>query len=46
MSGLYDNSGVSGNPLAGKFSLPNGGLEAPGLPVRPFGMRRGARVSG
>ena len=44
--GIYDNSGVSGNPLAGKFSLPNGGLESPGLPVRPFGMRRGARVSG
>jgi hypothetical protein len=43
---LYDNSGVSGNPLAGKFGLPNGGLEAPGLPVRPFGMRRGAGVSG
>ena len=43
---LYDNSGVSGNPLAGKFGLPNGGLESPGLPVHPFGMRRGAGVSG
>ena len=27
---LYDNSGVSGNPLAGKFGLPNGGLEFAG----------------
>ena len=43
---LYDNSGVSGNPLAGKFGLPNGQLEAPGLPVHPFGMRRGVQVSG
>ena len=43
---LYDNSGVSGNPLAGKFGLPNGRLEAPGLPVHPFGMRRGVQVSG
>ncbi|HEY1780305.1 MAG TPA: hypothetical protein VGG79_07720 [Roseiarcus sp.] len=43
---LYDNSGVSGNPLAGKFNLPTGGLESPGLPVHPFGMRRGAGVSG
>ena len=43
---LYDNSGVSGNPLAGKFALPQGGLESPGLPVHPFGMRRGAGVSG
>ncbi len=43
---LYDNSGVSGNPLAGKFALPQGGLESPGLPVHPFGMRRGTGVSG
>jgi len=43
---LYDNSGLSGNPLAGKFNLPQGGLESPGLPVHPFGMRRGAGVSG
>jgi hypothetical protein len=44
---LYDNSGLSGNPLAGKFGLPNGtGVEAPGLTVQPFGMRRGAKVSG
>ncbi len=43
---LYDNSGVNGNPLAGKFALPTGGLESPGLPVHPFGMRRGAGVSG
>lgn len=44
--GLYDNSGVSGNPLAGSFAIPSGGLESPGLPVRPFGMRRGYLVSG
>ena len=44
--GLYDNSGVSGNPLAGKFNTPAGVLEVPGLPVKPFGMRRGAGVSG
>jgi hypothetical protein len=43
---IYDNSGVLGNPLAGKFALPGGGLESPGLPVRPWGMRRGAMVSG
>jgi hypothetical protein len=44
--GLYDNSGVSGNPLAGSFAIPSGGSESPGLPVRPFGMRRGYLVSG
>ncbi len=43
---LYDNSGVAGNPNAGAFALPAGGLELPGLPVRPWGMRRGAAVSG
>jgi hypothetical protein len=37
---------VSGNPLAGKFGLPAGGLESPGLPVKPFGMRRGTQVGG
>ena len=41
---LYDNSGLSGNPLAGMFSIPGGGQEAPGLGVKPFGMRRGAQV--
>ena len=44
-NGLYDNSGVSGNPLAGKFNTPNGNLEAPGLPVKPFGMHFGVQVS-
>ena len=44
--GLYDNSGVSGNPLGGKFNTPNGGLEAPGLPAKPFGMHFGAQVGG
>lgn len=44
--GLYDNSGVSGNPLGGSFNTPAGVLEVPGLPVKPFGMRRGAGVSG
>jgi hypothetical protein len=43
---LYDNSGVAGNPNAGAFALPASGLESPGLPVRPWGMRRGAAVSG
>jgi len=43
---LYDNSGLSGNPLAGMFSIPGGGQEAPGLGVKPFGMRRGAQVGG
>ena len=43
---LYDNSGVSGNPLGGMFSIPGGGQEAPGLGVKPFGMRRGAQVGG
>jgi len=46
MSNLMDNSGVPGNPLAGKFNTPAGNLESTGLPVRPFGMRRGAQVSG
>jgi hypothetical protein len=46
MSNLMDNSGVPGNPLAGKFNTPAGNLESPGLPVRPFGMRRGTQVSG
>jgi hypothetical protein len=46
MSNLMDNSGVSGNPLAGKFLTPAGNLESTGLPVRPFGMRRGVQVSG
>ena len=43
---LYDNSGLTGNPLAGMFSIPGGGQEAPGLGVKPFGMRRGAQVGG
>ncbi len=43
---LYDNSGATGNPLAGKFAIPQGGQELPGLPVRPWGMRRGSQVSG
>ena len=43
---LYDDSGASGNPLAGMFSIPGGGVEAPGLAVKPFGMRRGAQVGG
>jgi hypothetical protein len=43
---MYDNTGSTGNPLAGKFSIPQGGQEAPGLAVRPWGMRRGSQVSG
>lgn len=43
---LYDNSGVVGNPLQHMFDLPAGGQESPGLPVRPFGMRRGPAVGG
>jgi hypothetical protein len=43
---LYDNSGAVGNPWQHQFDLPGGGVEAPGLGVRPFGMRRGAQVSG
>jgi hypothetical protein len=43
---LEDNSGVSGNPLAGRFNTPAGSLESTGLPVRPFGMRRGILVNG
>jgi hypothetical protein len=43
---MYDNSGIVGNPLQHRFDIPSGGLESPGLPIRPFGMRRGARVSG
>lgn len=43
---LYDNSGLTGNPLAGMFSIPGGGQEAPGLGVKPFGMRRGVQVGG
>ena len=43
---LYDNSGLNGNPLAGKFLLPTGSYEAPGLPVHPFGMVMGAMVGG
>jgi hypothetical protein len=43
---LEDNSGVPGNPLAGKFNTPAGSLESTGLPVRPFGMRRGVLVGG
>ena len=41
---LFDNSGVSGNPLAGMFSIPGGGQEAPGLGVKPFGMHLGVQV--
>jgi hypothetical protein len=43
---MFDNSAASGNPLAGKFALPGGGVNSPGLSVRPWGMRRGALVSG
>jgi hypothetical protein len=46
MSNLMDNSGVPGNPLAGKFNTPAGNLESTGLPVKPFGMRRGVQVGG
>ena len=46
MSNLMDNSGVPGNPLAGKFNTPAGNLESTGLPVKPFGMRRGLQVGG
>ena len=43
---LQDNSGLPGNPNAGAFSIPAGGLESTGVPVRPFGMVRGPPVSG
>jgi hypothetical protein len=46
MSNLFDNTGVSGNPLSGYFNLPSGNLESPGLPLHPFGMVFGAQVSG
>ena len=43
---LYDNSGVAGNPNAGGFTIPSGGLESPGLAARPFGTRRGVEIGG
>ena len=43
---LYDNSGVAGNPNAGAFTIPSGGLESPGLAARPFGTRRGIEIGG
>lgn len=42
---MFDNSAASGNPLAGKFNLPAGGVNSPGLSVRPFGMRRGVVIN-
>jgi hypothetical protein len=44
---LYDNSGLPGNPLEGRFTHPSGhGYTDPGLPLKPFGQRRGIQVSG
>jgi hypothetical protein len=44
---LFDNSGLVGNPYAGRFQLSGPGTyESPGIPVKPFGARRGLRVSG
>ena len=44
---LYDNTGLPGNPLEGRFTHPSGiGYTDPGLPLKPFGQRRGIQVSG
>ena len=43
---LYDNSGVSGNPLNPFFTNSQGGYFEPGLPVKPFGLNVAAAVSG
>jgi hypothetical protein len=43
---LYDNSGLSGNPLHSFFDNGMGGYFEPGQPVVPFGMFLGAAVSG
>jgi hypothetical protein len=44
---VFDNSGLQGNPLEGKFDHPNGkDYLDPGLPLKPFGQRRGIQVSG
>lgn len=45
---LYDNSGISGNPLNPFFTDGEGGTgyREPGLPVVPFGGFMGAQVSG
>jgi hypothetical protein len=43
---LYDNSGLPGNPLNVFFKNNFGGYFEPGLPIVPFGIFMGVRVSG